>query len=80
MAYVWQSSTTFSRLDIGPGKTVSLQMVKGGSEIAKAMQLPSSVQVMKVNWAKHNGFVYRSKLVVCGKVQSEMPLFYQIEF
>lgn len=52
MAYIWQSSTTFSWLDIGPGKMVSLEMVKGGSGIAMAMQVPSSVQVMKVNWAQ----------------------------
>lgn len=79
MAYIWQSSTTFSRLDIGPGKMVSLDMVKGGSGIAIAMQLPNRVQVMKVNWAKQNGIVYRPHLVICGKVVSEMPVFYQIE-
>lgn len=79
LAHVWQSSTTFSRLDIGPAKMVSLEMVKGGSGVAMTMQLPSSVQVMNVNWAKHNGFVYRPNLVICGKVESEMPLFYQIE-
>lgn len=79
MAHIWRSSTTFSRLDIGPGKMVSLQMVKGGSEIVKAMQVSSSVQVMKVNWAKHNGFTYRQHLVICGAVECEMPLFYQIE-
>lgn len=78
MAYMWQSPTTFSRLDIGPGKMVSLEMVKGGSGIAMSMQLPNNVQVMKVNWAKHNGFVYCPHLVICGKVESEMPLFYQI--
>lgn len=58
---------------------VSLEMVKGGPGIAMAMQVPSSVQVMKVNWAKHNGYVYHPHLVICGKVGSEMPLFYQIE-
>lgn len=79
MTCVWRSSTTFSRLDIGPGKMVSLEMVKGGSEIVKAMQVSSSVQVMKVNWAKHNGFIYRKHLVICGAVKCEMPLFYQIE-
>ena len=79
MAYSWRSSTTFSRLDIGPGKMVALNMVKGGSGIALAMQVPSSIQVMKVNWAKHNGFVYHPHLVICGKVDSEVPLFYQIE-
>ena len=62
MAYLWRSCTTFSRLDIGPGKMVSLEMVRGGSEIVKAVQVPSSVQVMKVNWAKHNGYVYRPHL------------------
>lgn len=55
---------------------VSLEMVKGGPGIAMAMQVPSSVQVMKVNWAKHNGYVYHPHLVICGKVGSEMPLFY----
>lgn len=79
MSLVWRSSTTFNRLDIGPGKIVSLKMVKGGSEITMAMQVPSSVKVMKVNWVKHNGFIYRPYLVICGKVESEMPLFYQIE-
>lgn len=54
---------------------VSLEMVIGGSVIAMSMQLPSNVQAMKVNWAKHNGFVYRLHLVICGKVESEMPLF-----
>lgn len=56
---------------------MSLEMVKGGSEVVKAMQVPSSVQVMKVNWAKHNGFIYHQHLVVCGMVECEMPLFYQ---
>lgn len=79
MACIWRSSTTFSRLDIGPGKMVSLEMVRGGSEIVKAMQVSSSVQVMKVNWAKHNGFMYRKHLVICGAVECEMPLFFQIE-
>ena len=79
LAYIWRISTTFSRLDIGPGKMVSLEMVKGGSGIAMAMQVPSSVQVMKVNWAKHNGYVFRPHLVICGKVESEMPLYYKIE-
>ncbi|XP_057706931.1 uncharacterized protein LOC130924402 [Corythoichthys intestinalis] len=79
MAYIWQSSTIFSRLDIGPEKMVSLAMVKGGSAIAIAMQVPISVQVMKVNWAKQNGFLYRPHLVICGKVQCEMPLFYLID-
>lgn len=79
MAHSWRSSTTFSRLDIGPGKMVSLNMVKGGSEIAMAMQVASSIQVMKVKWAKHNGFIYRPNLVICGKVESEVPVFFQIE-
>lgn len=34
---------------------------------------------MKVKWAKHNGLIYRQRLVVCGAVECEMPLFYQIE-
>lgn len=79
MAWIWRSSTTFSRFDIGPGKMVCLEMLKGGFEVVKAMQVPSSVQVMKVKWAKHNGFIYRQHLVVCGAVECEMPLFYQIE-
>lgn len=68
MAYLWRSYTTFSRLDIGPGKMVSLEMVKGGSEIVKAVQVPSCVQVIKVNWAKHN-FVSCPHLVICGKIR-----------
>lgn len=68
MAYIWQSSTAFSRLDIGPGKMVSLDMVKGGSGSSIAMQLPNRVQVLKVNWAKQNGIVYRPHLVICGSV------------
>lgn len=74
MAYIWRSSTTFDRLDIGPGKMVSLKMVNGRPRIALAMQLPSSVQVMKVNWAKYNEFIDRTYLVICGKVESEMPV------
>lgn len=54
MVYVWQYSTTFIRLDIGRGKVVSLEIVRGGSVIVMSMQLPSNVEVMKVNW----GFVY----------------------
>lgn len=79
MANSWQSSTTFRRLDIGPGKMVSLNMVKGGSGIAMEIQVPSSTQVMKVSWAKYHGFVYRPHLVICGKVESEIPLFYEID-
>ncbi|KAL7873590.1 hypothetical protein AOLI_G00126610 [Acnodon oligacanthus] len=79
MVYSWQSSATFSRLDIGPGKMVSLNMVKGGSGFAIAMQVPSSSQVMKERWAKYHGFIYHPHLVICGKVEFEMPLFYQID-
>jgi hypothetical protein len=43
------------------------------------MEVPNRVQVLKVNWAKHNGFVYRPGLVICGKVKHAMPLFYQID-
>lgn len=52
-----------------------LEMLKGGFEIVKTMQVHSSVQVMKVKWAKHNGFIYRQHLVVCGAVECEIPLF-----
>ena len=63
-------------LDIGPGKMVSLNMVKGGSA---TMQVPSCIQVMKVNWAKQTGVFYRPLMVICGKVECEIPPFYQIE-
>lgn len=79
MAHVWQASSTFNRLDIGPGKMVSLNMVKGGSDISEAVQVSHEAQVMKVSWAKNNGFIYRPHLVICGKVESEMPVFYQIK-
>lgn len=57
---------------------VSLEMIKGGYGIAMSMQLPSNVQVMKVNWAKYNGVIYRPHLVICDKVKSELWLFYKI--
>lgn len=74
MAYSWRSSATFTRLDIGPGKMVSLNMVKGGSAIVHAMQVPSCIQVMKVNWAKQTGVFYRPLMVICGKVECEIPV------
>ena len=58
-------------LDIGPGKMVSLNMVKGGSA---TMQVPSCIQVMKVNWAKQTGVFYRPLMVICGKVECEIPV------
>ena len=79
MAHKWRSSTTFIRLDIGPGKSVSLNMINGGSVIAMQMKMSNFDKVIKVTWAKHNGYVYRRHLVVCGEVLCEMPLFYQIE-
>lgn len=48
--------------------------VKGGSEVVKAMKVPSSVQVLKVSWTKYNGFIYHQHLVICGAVKFEMPL------
>lgn len=64
-------------LHIGPGKMID--RVKGGNGIAHAMQLPCNSQLMKVNWVKHNGFMYRPHLIICGKVESEMPLFFETE-
>ena len=57
-------------------ENVSLNMVKGGCEIAMAMQVPSSTQVLKVHWAKYHGYVYRPHLVICGKIESEIPQFF----
>ena len=74
MAHKWRSSTTFIRLDIGPGKSVSLNMINGGSVIAMQMKMSNFDKVIKVTWAKHNGYVYRRHLVVCGEVLCEMPV------
>lgn len=47
--------------------------------MANALCVPSSTKVLSVKWAKHQGNVYRSNLVVCIKVHCEMPIFHTIQ-
>lgn len=75
MAYI-QELFNINRLDIGPGSMVSVDVMEGGREVANL--LPACTNVMCVRWVKHQGFTFRTGLVICGKVELEMPQFYQI--
>lgn len=40
--------------------------------------LPACTNVMHVRWVKYQGCMFRPGLIICGKVELEMPQFYQI--
>ena len=69
---------TLTRVIFGPSKMLSLHVIEWGCEIAETLQIPIDNKVLKARWAKHHGNMYRSSLVVCVKVQSEMPVFHKI--
>ena len=77
MAYKWQTFDP-SRVTTGPGKMLSLQVMKWVYEMAEMLQVPVDTKVLNVRWAKDNGTVYCPRLVVCVRVHCEMPVFQRI--
>lgn len=49
-----------------------------GYEIAETLQVSVDTKALPVRWAKHNGTVYRSALVVCVRGHCEMVVFQRI--
>lgn len=77
IAYSWQTFDP-NRVIFGPSKMLSLHVIEWGCEITETLQIPIDTKVLNARWAKHHGNMYRSSLVVCVKVQSEIPVFHKI--
>lgn len=48
-------------------------------QIASKMNIPPRTDVLTVKWVKHNGTEYHSALIICGDVDTDLPVFYKIK-
>lgn len=78
MAYIWQTFDP-NAMKFGPGKTVSLNEMEAGAEMAGKLDVPLWTKVLNVKWVKCCGNTYRSRLAVCVRVQNDMPVFHVIQ-
>ena len=75
---MYQESFSKERLTLGPGKMVTLNELKDGSEIASKLGAALSTSVFSAKWIKHHGTEYRRDFVICTEVAFEMPVFCKI--
>ena len=76
---MYQESFTKERLTLGPGKMVTLDELKQGSEMAVKFQTVLSTTVFSAKWIKYHGTEYRRDFIICTEVACEMPVFCKIE-
>ncbi|XP_035994789.1 uncharacterized protein LOC118563679 [Fundulus heteroclitus] len=76
---MYQESFSKQKLILGPGKMVTLNDFKEGSEIASKFGAVLSTSVFSAKWIKHHGTEYRRDFIICTEVAFEMPVFCKIK-
>lgn len=66
------------RLDTGSARMLSFDAMEGGVDKVDSLGIVACTEIIVVKWVIYQGCVYRPEIVVCRKVELEMPQFFQI--